>query len=575
MPEKEYRRIAGGQLSRDIPIVRRLPADVEQARARLQAAIATSPDEWSHPQVAVRDLNLESLGFSPTRLAIPLPGERIGTTSWRSGDMHAHKQGPVYLVHQDESSPGSILGVLQHAVTDVPPAVVKRLKMREPFAKEAGVRGVYKGEPSPTDSVKFKVDFQGLPIQVERPRGFIMLGVDANGKHWSRRYKYDYGHIPRTLGGDNDGLDVFLGPKKNSKHAFWAVQKKPDGSFDEYKCLLPGQDLQGTVVGGSKALYTGQAVKLRSASGKVLAVTPNHPVLTLRGLIPAGEVKEGDYLLTEVGEGKGPGAGDYNQNPPTVVEKVFCSLVELHPLGVLRKLVTPLDFHGDAGGFEGEVEVVRTYRQLGGDDIPQAAQSVEESDLVRALPAQGDLMGRCTLHAALQAEYTPGVGASSPVTPAPSMLSLNLRGESGVAKAYRFGEFSDVDMALLKAEVDHADVDPEALSDITRCLPSGVAPDQVVNVELVHYSGPVFDFETVSGLMLANQVIVSNCFLGFDNRDEAIAAYRAHIPKSLLAGMMTMRVEMMHAMLGKNPEQHLKVAGYRAMLHELLKEASR
>jgi hypothetical protein len=161
----------------------------------------------------------------------------------------------------------------------------------------ATTRGIYKGEPAGTDTVKFKVDFQGLPVQVERPRGFIMLGVDAKGKHWSRRYKYDYGHIPRTLGGDNDGLDVFLGPKKNSKHAFWAVQRKPDGSFDEYKV-----------------------------------------------------------------------------------------------------------------------------------------------------------------------------------------------------------------------------------------------------------------------------------FLGFDNRDEAIAAYRAHIPKSLLAGMMTMRIEMMHAMLGKNPEQHLKVAGYRAMLHELLKE---
>lgn len=98
--------------------------------------------------------------------------------------------------------------------------------------------GVYQGKPCSADSVKKKVDFQGIQVCIDRPRGFVMEGVDEKGAPWSRVYQYDYGFIPKTLGGDDDGLDVFIGPDKTSEHAYWAVQNKPDGSFDEYKVFL-------------------------------------------------------------------------------------------------------------------------------------------------------------------------------------------------------------------------------------------------------------------------------------------------------------------------------------------------
>jgi len=97
--------------------------------------------------------------------------------------------------------------------------------------------GVYKGEPTNPDTVKFKTEYQGIPIHVDRPKGFIMNGTSDKGA-WQRKYKYDYGFIPKTMGGDGDGLDVFLGPDKKAPEAYWAVQTKPDGSFDEYKVFL-------------------------------------------------------------------------------------------------------------------------------------------------------------------------------------------------------------------------------------------------------------------------------------------------------------------------------------------------
>lgn len=98
--------------------------------------------------------------------------------------------------------------------------------------------GFYKGEPSDPDKVKKVVDFQGIKIHVDRPKGFIMMGEDSKGTPWKRRYQVDYGFIPKTLGGDGDGLDVFLGPNKKSKMSFWAVQQDDDGGFDEYKIFL-------------------------------------------------------------------------------------------------------------------------------------------------------------------------------------------------------------------------------------------------------------------------------------------------------------------------------------------------
>lgn len=99
--------------------------------------------------------------------------------------------------------------------------------------------GIYKNRKVSADTVKKRVVFEGMPVHIDRPKGFVAHGVDVDGKTWSREYKYDYGFIPKTEGGDGDGLDVYLGPDEASaEDAHWVSQKKPDGSFDEYKVFL-------------------------------------------------------------------------------------------------------------------------------------------------------------------------------------------------------------------------------------------------------------------------------------------------------------------------------------------------
>lgn len=80
--------------------------------------------------------------------------------------------------------------------------------------------------------------FEGIKIRIDRPKGFVQKGKNAEGVPWERTYKYDYGFIPKTNGGDDEGIDVFLGNDGEDNDAYWVMQKKDDGSFDEYKVFL-------------------------------------------------------------------------------------------------------------------------------------------------------------------------------------------------------------------------------------------------------------------------------------------------------------------------------------------------
>lgn len=88
------------------------------------------------------------------------------------------------------------------------------------------------------DAVVKTVTFQGIPIKVDRPAGYVQKGTDEGGNEWQRTYQTDYGFIPRTTGGDGEDLDVFIGPDDTSKRVFWVTQKKADGSFDEFKVFV-------------------------------------------------------------------------------------------------------------------------------------------------------------------------------------------------------------------------------------------------------------------------------------------------------------------------------------------------
>lgn len=98
-----------------------------------------------------------------------------------------------------------------------------------------------------SDVIHKVIQFQGLDIHIDRPKGFVQTGTNHKGEDWEREYLFDYGFIKGTDGGDEEELDVYVGPNLENEQAYLVTQNKSDGSFDEYK-LFVGFDSEEDVI---------------------------------------------------------------------------------------------------------------------------------------------------------------------------------------------------------------------------------------------------------------------------------------------------------------------------------------
>lgn len=126
------------------------------------------------------------------------------------------------------------------------------------------------------------------------------------------------------------------------------------------RCHPAGVLVSGPVpVAATTRYYQGKIVRIRTASGIELSLTPNHPVLTPGGWIACGLLKEGDYVIS--GSAREQAAASVNKNnydAPSLIEEVFKSFDMVS--GEMPS--TAKNFHGD--GMNSDVYVVRTNRQL-------------------------------------------------------------------------------------------------------------------------------------------------------------------------------------------------------------------
>lgn len=104
------------------------------------------------------------------------------------------------------------------------------------------------GPPPKKNRSKFPfqgtIDFQGLKIMVENPKGTFREGTDASGKHWKTLMKAHYGEIHKSEGLDGDKVDVYVGENPKADQVFVINQNHPKdhptkaGQLDEQKVLL-------------------------------------------------------------------------------------------------------------------------------------------------------------------------------------------------------------------------------------------------------------------------------------------------------------------------------------------------
>lgn len=321
-------------------------------------------------------------------------------------------------------------------------------------------------------------------------------------------------------------------------------------------CFLPDTKVQGRFCAGSKAFYEGEVIRLVTASGLNLTVTPNHPVMSKLGLIAATEIAEGDYLVANrvnVENPIGPSTLNVNEVYSTI-EEVFASLVNVgHSFS---RGVSTVDFHGDGKGINKDVDVVNIDRFLTVGANTQLSELLDSLGFKHSNPAFSH--GFCVIFFRLLASLRSSYGVMSRLG---NSLGVFLAGTfksfclslghvspfksggfkpsidcySGNSNFFgylkdRFSAFSvlPVKFGNIKSMLNPSDFFKSVTSRLNLTAKSSMrnsyisgnildglsgkaSLDRVVKVERFFYSGHVYDLQEKSGLMVANGIITSNC----------------------------------------------------------------
>lgn len=166
-------------------------------------------------------------------------------------------------------------------------------------------------------------------------------------------------------------------------------------------CVAEGTQVAGPgVLAATSRRYSGPLCVIETECGDRLAVTPNHPVLTPRGWVQAGEIREGgDIVCCEFGEWKAAAIDPDDNDVPIPIEEIAGALLKARGVASVRVPAAPEHFHGD-GMADGDVHVVGADGALlddgeatGAEHVGQLLFGGADADL-SAFPADGGVVER-------------------------------------------------------------------------------------------------------------------------------------------------------------------------------------
>lgn len=304
---------------------------------------------------------------------------------------------------------------------------------------------------------------------------------------------------------------------------------------------LPGETLvdRAVVRAVFRRWYDGPMVEVKTRHGRKFSATPNHPMLTQDGWVPAGLLKQGDKLVGDGRKQNSSLAGDPNvPGSPATLREIFDSF---QAVGVFERHCTgEPDFHGD--GRNGEVDVFCPDGELRIGDFaavgkPLAEKVFSPAGFVgsRFCPACGCLLavneqacfcevsqrdilvakssldepavhseafgyGHSRFASKIAANDVVGVNVGSvAIANAAVEPGLTLPFGIGAADAFLSQDFAD--LLLFRSNFD---------CDLPLCEPGQVEFDDVLSVSIRPFSGHVYNLETPFGYFAIDSLYTGN-----------------------------------------------------------------
>jgi SPP1 gp7 family putative phage head morphogenesis protein len=295
-----------------------------------------------------------------------------------------------------------------------------------------------------------------------------------------------------------------------------------------------------------RAIYRGPLIILRVAD-TLIRVTPNHPILTPKGRVAAGSLKEGDHVFQSPSQNF-DGVKHY-------VDDGLLSFEEIFKTSSSDVKVLPIhDFYGDV--VEGQVQVIGTEQHLLVDSKSSGFQRVRD----QVIPRPDCWVGGAGVEGGISKVFKPSSSGSSYVrnmiaaraSTYDQLVGFGLRseydtshdqrafdgwsGDTILARQAQFGGTSNVscddfllgqfgtigrgqssclglNASLTEATADKIRIDTDDGCDLREQFPFLVKPLCVIDKSVRDFSGHVYTMETTSGYYSVGRaaLVAKNC----------------------------------------------------------------
>ena len=272
--------------------------------------------------------------------------------------------------------------------------------------------------------------------------------------------------------------------------------------------LVECPDLQAA----SRFIYSGEMVKIKYASGNTLTVTPNHMLLTDQGFTTADTLAKGDYVIcTSKRNGLGLGSPDIDGEPSTI-EDVFMTLRQSCGVSSAQMPVSPEHFHGDGKFGNGYIDIIAPNRLLLYNFCQQIrSEPIGQLGFVTCNSELPFFTGDSSLASLLLCAGC----ATNRIVSGLSVSGAPFCSSSSLCDAKLFSLAPDIYSCGNKSASDEGRTTAKQLSDFIVSNSGLIELDSVVSVDVIFYSGHVYDLQSVSTLYTANGCLSSNCIHTF------------------------------------------------------------
>lgn len=276
------------------------------------------------------------------------------------------------------------------------------------------------------------------------------------------------------------------------------------------QCVLPGNLVMpgGKILAGFRARYDGPIIRIKTAGGAEITVTPHHNLMTPSGFRFASALHKGDDLIDCRSLERIISGHPDDDGQPTPIEQIFTAMVK--PCG-MTPMVMPISteqFHGDAVFFNSDIDVKRTNCLLERGNKASLGQPPSKDPLHSGDPAFHGLLGLSDTTSMLLGL---ALAADGRMSGRQNFIPGQRIGDPLPHKEASLGISPTPNSSREEPVTDRGPADPERLREILFRFSRQVTTDKIIDIQHDFYQGHVYDLQTSTTLYTINGYLASNC----------------------------------------------------------------